>query len=72
MTADLSGLEQAKRVGNLHRDKINQFALTMIGEASSTMCANLSNRPAPTACRGLRRGGCLARRCRPICACRPR
>jgi O-methyltransferase len=33
MTADLSGLEQAKRVGNLHRDKINQFALTMIGEA---------------------------------------
>jgi O-methyltransferase len=33
MAADLSGLERAKRVGNLHRDKINQFALTMIGEA---------------------------------------
>jgi O-methyltransferase len=32
MAADLAGLEEAKRIGQLHRDKINQFALTMIGE----------------------------------------
>jgi len=31
--AELSGLEKAKSIGQLHRDKINQFALTMIGEA---------------------------------------